>query len=60
MTLDDQAEAQEQLQRDIALKVRQRELPKIGKCYNCNEVVKQNANFCDVDCRLDFEKRTRP
>ena len=59
MTLDDQAELHEQFNRDIALKIRHRELPKIGKCYNCHEVVKQNANFCDADCRFDFERRTR-
>lgn len=57
MTVDDQATMQEELMREMALKVRKHELPKIGQCYNCGEKVKASANFCDVDCRLDYERR---
>ncbi len=57
MTVDDQATQHEELMRELALTVRKAELPKIGKCYNCGEQVKASANFCDVDCRLDYERR---
>jgi len=58
MTVDDQATKHEELMREMALTVRKAELPKIGQCYNCGEGVKANANFCDCDCRLDYERRT--
>ena len=57
MTLDDQATQQEEFARENALKARKQEMPKIGKCYNCGEAVKPNANFCNADCRQDFERR---
>ena len=57
MTVDDQATVHEELMREMALKVRKAELPKVGACYNCGEAVKPNANFCDGDCRLDYERR---
>ena len=57
MTLDDQATQHEELMRAVALHVRKQELPKIGNCYNCGEKVKASANFCDADCRLDYERR---
>lgn len=57
MTSDDLASDHEEFLRGIALKNRMPELPKIGNCYNCGEKVKPSANFCDVDCRIDFERR---
>lgn len=57
MTVDDAATQQEEFAREYALKIRKQELPKIGKCYNCGEAVKPNANYCDSDCRLDDERR---
>lgn len=57
MTVDDQAEMHEEFMREIALKARKTELPKIGQCYNCGEGVKASANFCDGDSRLDYERR---
>ena len=59
MSIDDTATAHEEMMREIALKHRKPELVKTGFCYNCGESVKQNANYCDVDCRLDHEKRRR-
>lgn len=58
MNVDDSATQQEEFAREAALKHRKPELPKIGICYNCNEPVKSNANYCDKDCRLDHERRT--
>ena len=58
MSPDDQATQQEELLREMALKNRKLELPKIGRCYNCGEGIKPNANFCDADCRKDYERRT--
>lgn len=57
MNLDDQATEQEELARDAALSLRKNELPKTGLCHNCGEKVKPSANYCNVDCRLDGERR---
>lgn len=57
MTVDDMATAAEELSREQSLKIRMPELPKILKCYNCGDDVKPNANFCDSDCRLTYERR---
>lgn len=57
MTIDDMATAAEELAREQSLKIRMPELPKVGSCYNCGEGVKPNANFCDADCRLTYERR---
>lgn len=57
MNVEDQATQQEEFARENALKLRKYELPKIGFCYNCNEGVAPNANFCDQHCRHDFERR---
>ena len=57
MTLDDQASALEQFQRDNALKIRKSVLQKVGACYNCGEHISKDRLFCDADCREDYEKR---
>lgn len=57
MTIDDLGTQQEEFMREQALKHRMPELPKVGSCYNCGEGVKANANFCDSDCRLTYERR---
>lgn len=59
MNLYDRATQLEEFARKMALKHRKRELAKTGFCYNCGENVKQNANYCDDDCRLDYDKRNR-
>ena len=41
----------------LALSIRKETLPKTGYCHNCNEPVEHN--FCDSDCRIDWEKRNR-
>lgn len=58
MNLDDSATQQEEFARDIALKARKAELPKISVCYECREIVKPNANYCDQFCRETHERRT--
>ena len=57
-TIDDQAEALEQLDRDVCLKQRKPELPHTGFCHNCEDQIGDGC-FCDADCRSDFEKRNR-
>ena len=59
MNQDDTATKYEEMARDISLKYRKPELTKTGFCYNCGESIKLNANYCDADCRQDFEKRNR-
>lgn len=58
MNLDERATQQEEFARDIALQYRKPVLPKIGVCYECNEEVPPNANYCDADCRATHERRT--
>lgn len=39
-----------------------RRLPELkpnGSCHWCEEKAKDNALFCDTDCRDDYEKRKR-
>ena len=33
-------------------------LPK-GKCYFCDELLRPQALFCDIDCSEDYEKLQR-
>lgn len=36
-----------------------RPLPHTGECYNCTEPITQaQGNFCDAECRDDWQKRT--
>lgn len=34
-------------------------LPYIGECHNCGEPTPDGVNFCDTDCRDDWDKRQR-
>lgn len=53
----DRAQAREQQDRDSALRVRKPQLTLCGICHNCAEPVHRNAEFCDADCREDYELR---
>lgn len=53
----DRAQAREAQDRALALAVRKPQLKPCGVCYNCNELVSGNAEFCDSDCRADYEVR---
>lgn len=57
MTLDDQATEREEMDREIALKVRRPELKHVGFCYNCGE--ETHGAFCCPECRDDWTKRDR-
>ncbi len=56
MDIADQAQSQEEVFLNSALKKRNPSLPYNGKCHWCDEVVPSKAHFCDSDCRHDFEK----
>ena len=58
MNLDDEATNTEELQRNIALKIRRPVLAKIGACYNCSDPLPMTDNFCDFDCQQDYLRRT--
>jgi hypothetical protein len=58
MTLDDQAESMEQLDRDVCMKYRKPELVRIGFCHNCSEPINDGV-FCSPECREDAEQRER-
>lgn len=30
----------------------------IGECHNCGEPTPEGVNFCDTDCRDDYQRRT--
>ena len=32
-------------------------LPYTGQCYNCDAPMPDGRNFCDADCRDDWQKR---
>ena len=32
-------------------------LPYTGECYNCGDPTPASVNFCDADCRDDWDKR---
>ena len=34
-------------------------LPYVGQCYNCHAATPDGHNFCDADCRDDWQKRRR-
>jgi hypothetical protein len=53
--LFDMASDREQLDRDLALKVRKPVLMHCGRCHYCNESVGGNLFFCCADCRDDYE-----
>lgn len=57
----DRASALEEAEREACV-ARARNKPGMvacGYCYNCNEPLAQGRLFCDVDCRDDYELRTR-
>lgn len=33
--------------------------PPVGQCYNCGEMLRGPARWCDADCRQDWERRAR-
>ena len=33
------------------------QLKAVGSCYNCDETLGPGAQFCDADCRQDYEGR---
>lgn len=51
----DAASDREQLDRDLALKVRKPTLVPCHRCHYCDESVSGNLLFCCPDCRDDFE-----
>lgn len=59
MNIDDRATQLEEFAREMAIKARKPELIKTGFCYNCGDNVNPSANYCDADCRLDYDKRNR-
>ena len=60
MTDDDRASEQEQMARDALLTLRKPEGPTpSGHCLNCGEDLPAGVRWCDADCRVDWEARTR-
>lgn len=57
MSQDDDAEAFEQLDRDIALKIRKPELARTGFCHWCHE--ETVGVYCSIECRETHEQRER-
>lgn len=55
----DAASALEELQRNQAIAAaRAPAAPKSPVCLNCHEKLKKRFNFCDADCRNDWQART--
>jgi hypothetical protein len=60
MDIYDQATAQEELARDIALKAARAPIKRLipnGACYNCDAGLSHAGEFCDADCRDDWQRR---
>lgn len=57
----DQAQMFEELRREDALRDQALKpgMPAVGTCYNCSAAIFNGGCFCDVDCRDDYEKRTK-
>ena len=53
----DRAADYEERMRQAAIARRRPALKPCGHCYNCGESVRHL--FCDADCALDYERRTR-
>lgn len=53
----DRAQDREEQDRGIALAMRKPQLIPCGRCYNCAEPVSGMAEFCDAECREDYEMR---
>lgn len=57
MSIDDDAEAMEQLDRDVCLKIRRPILPITGVCHWCGE--ETQGVFCGPDCRETYDQHKR-
>ena len=60
MDFADIAANREQLDRDLAIRAQSAHKPALvpnGCCYNCDEPVCADAEFCDSNCRDDYERR---
>lgn len=57
MSIDDDAEAAEQRDRDFCLAMRKPELPITGFCHWCDDVA--IGVFCSVECQKDYEQQER-
>lgn len=59
----DQAEHQEQMARDIAIKKAQSAVldtsNPTGKCWTCEEPTGNERRWCSVECRNMYEKENR-
>lgn len=55
----DRAQEREAKDRDLCLAQRKPVLMPCGICYNCSEPVHGMAEFCDGDCRFDYEQREK-
>lgn len=53
----DRAQARERQDREISLSLRRPVLTPVGICYNCAEPVEGSAEFCNADCREDYDLR---
>jgi hypothetical protein len=53
----DRAQAREEQDRNLSLMARKPQLNPCGTCYNCSDPVHGVAEFCDADCREDYEMR---
>lgn len=53
----DMAQAAEQRERDLLLKMRNRgpQAAATGRCLNCGEQVPEPRRWCDADCRDDWQ-----
>jgi len=54
----DMATEREEFDRKVAHQNKKPELPHIGKCHWCGELL-QHGVFCDADCRTDYERAER-
>ena len=60
MDIYDQASQQEELMRDVAIAAALKpkfKLKPVGQCYNCLENLSNEGEFCDADCRDDWQRR---
>lgn len=53
----ERAQEREAKYRELCLAQRKPVLIPCGVCYNCAEPVAGLAEFCDADCREDYEQR---
>jgi len=61
--MDDIDRSQAQQEALLALQLKQAinrpGLPWVGCCYNCETATPEGVNFCDGDCREDYESRCK-